>query len=224
MKTLLISSVAAGLALAGSVAFAAPHAGPKHGKQLDGWFQKLDVNKDEKLSRQEFDAPKSEMFDRADANKDSIVTLTEMKQGAEARRAQHRANRFSQLDKNADGRVTKDEVPRMPERRFTALDTNNDGAISEVELAAAPKPEADRAGAGKRGPAAERLLARLDADKDGQLTRAEAMQGGAKHFEKLDANSDGYLTKDELKAGKHHRKGPKAGQPRGKAPRGGRQG
>ncbi len=198
MKTLLISSIVAGLALAGSVALAGPH-GPGHrGKNFEALFEKLDTNKDGKLSRAEFGAHRARLFERADANKDQIITLEEMKQAGKAMRDEHRAERFAKLDKNGDGNVSKTEAGHMPERRFNHFDSNRDGTISASEFSSAKGPSKGKHRQARGADRAAKMFERLDANKDGKLTRAEATSGD-KRFERMDANGDGYLTKDELK-------------------------
>jgi len=84
-----------------------------------GLFARADVNKDNVLTRAEFDAMGQQlkarmehaslarggmatrMFDRSDANKDGRVTLAEMQQSALAQ--------FDRMDLNHDGTVTPDE-------------------------------------------------------------------------------------------------------------------
>jgi hypothetical protein len=84
-----------------------------------GLFARADTNKDNVLTRPEFDAMGQQlkarmehasvarggmaarMFDQADVNKDGRVTLAEMQQVALAR--------FDRMDLNRDGTVTPDE-------------------------------------------------------------------------------------------------------------------
>ena len=47
-------------------------------------LQKLDTNKDGKISAAEFRAPKIVAFDRADANKDGVLTMEEARRAAAA--------------------------------------------------------------------------------------------------------------------------------------------
>ena len=92
-----------------------------------------------------------------DANGDGAISK------AEAAKFPRLAERFDQLDKNKDGKLTGDEQPRRGAgqrgERIAALDTNKDGRISKAE-AQADKPFATR-------------FAQLDANKDGYLDRAE---------------------------------------------------
>lgn len=64
--------------------------------------------------------------------------------------------RFQALDRDANGKITKDEFPR-PDSRLTRLDKNGDGAVSADEFS-------------------KGLLARFDAwdtNKDGSVTTEE---------------------------------------------------
>ena len=92
-----------------------------------------------------------------DANGDGAISK------AEAAKFPRLAERFDQLDRNKDGKLTGDEQPRrgMGQRgeRIAALDADKDGRISKTE-AQADKPFATR-------------FAQLDANKDGYLDRVE---------------------------------------------------
>jgi Ca2+-binding EF-hand superfamily protein len=46
------------------------------------------------------------------------------------------AERVKGYDKNADGKVTKDELPRQLQRWFDRLDRDGDGALDDKELEA----------------------------------------------------------------------------------------
>lgn len=60
---------------------------------------------------------------------------------------------FDELDKNGDGKISKDEFPERMQRIFDRLDTNGDGVIDEEELEAfgAGRGGGDRGGRGGRG-------------------------------------------------------------------------
>jgi len=64
-------------------------------------------------------------------------------QGSKGERGGERGgNRITQLDKNGDGFLSKDEVkdnPRLLER-FSTLDTNKDGRLSQEEIRAGMRP------------------------------------------------------------------------------------
>lgn len=131
---------------------------------------------------------------KLDANKDGVIDR------AEAARAPRMAEKFDQLDKDRDGKLSADERPhtrRMRHRggsrgahgRMMAADTDQDGRISRAEAQAA------QAKAGERFEA-------MDFNKDGYLDRADmqarvAQQRGA-FFAGADGNKDGRLSRDEF--------------------------
>ena len=117
---------------------------------------------------------------------------------------------FEEIDTNADGKVTKDEMEAHFKARFAKADTDGDGKLSAKEMqAAAQARQAERMA--KR---TARMIERMDTDGDGMLSMAEmpGQDGRAdKMFDRVDANGDGAITKDEMaemrgKHGKRHGK------------------
>lgn len=120
------------------------------------------------------------------------------------------------LDKNHDGRVTKDEFLAGSKKRFAKADANKDGVISPQEGKAAKaalkekqaKREAKRLAEGKpvkRGKpakAAKPYLSTLDANKDGRVSQKEYLARREKQFSKMDANRDGSVSRDEARQAK----------------------
>lgn len=95
------------------------------------------------------------------------------------------------LDANGDGFVDRAEAAAFPRlaARFDELDKNHDGRLDKDEL---PRREQERRHGGRDGHAA---LQRLDADKDGRISRAEAAADPAfaARFDRLDLNKDGFV-------------------------------
>jgi len=58
---------------------------------------------------------------------------------------------FATLDKNADGKLSVDELPEMMQGRIGQIDTNGDGAISAAEYAARPRRPPGAGGPGGPG-------------------------------------------------------------------------
>lgn len=72
-------------------------------------------------------------FDRADRNKDGVITMDELL--APRRKA------FAKLDRNGDGRLSFEEWAVKTIERFHGADANRDGRLTRVEYATtAPKP------------------------------------------------------------------------------------
>lgn len=137
--------------------------------------------------------------------------------------ARHEA-RFTQLDADGDGIVTRAEAekgaPGMA-RRFERFDTDKDGAIGKDEWSRGHQAMMEQYRARReqcrqdpqecRARMQERAQARFsqaDLNGDGALSRDEAEKGvpGIAHrFYRLDANQDGQVTPDELQAARKAR-------------------
>lgn len=48
---------------------------------------------------------------------------------------------FKQMDKNEDGKLSKEEIKGPLKNDFAKIDSNEDGFLSKEELEKAPKPE-----------------------------------------------------------------------------------
>lgn len=101
----------------------------------------------------------------ADHDGDARVSRGELEQMVERHVLAKAAERFHRLDRNADGRVTHSEVPRMDAARFARFDANRDGSFTEKELAVTVRVQAVRS--------CERLIAQIDFDGDGAFSVAD---------------------------------------------------
>ena len=146
---------------------------------------------------------------RLDTNGDGVIDRSE------AAANPRLAAKFDELDKNKDGKLSRDELPRWQHgrrghggERWAKLDVNKDGRISREEAKADP-----------------RLAARfhqMDVNKDGYLDKADRELGRKQHrdawFAAADTNKDGQLSKAEFDAAKGPMGGPRGGHRDGKPP------
>jgi Ca2+-binding EF-hand superfamily protein len=101
------------------------------------------------------------------------------------------AARFSALDTNADGKVTKAEFEADKLAKFQHADQNKDGFVTADELISARKAE--------HGKRIDALFSSSDKNGDGRLSKTEAGDMHERRFAHLDANGDGFVGKDEAK-------------------------
>jgi len=140
-----------------------------------------------------------------DTNQDGVIDRTE------AAANPRLAAQFDTLDKNKDGKLAREEMPRPAHghrgpggpdgHRFAELDKDKDGRISKAEAAADPK-------------FAERF-AKMDANQDGFVDKADRELAGKQRrdewFKNADSNKDGNLSKAEYDAA-HAKSGGERGR------------
>lgn len=101
---------------------------------------------------------------------------------------------FEQLDANADGNVTRDEMVDHRRLQFNRADTDKDGFVSLAELEAQGVERARQRAAG--------MMERMDADSDGKISQDEitANRRSDKLFKRADIDGDGAVTRAEFDA------------------------
>jgi Ca2+-binding EF-hand superfamily protein len=112
-----------------------------------------------------------------DVDHDHVITAAELANAPAMLRT---------LDKNGDGKLTRDEVGAPPPQRGRGREGEGD----EPPQTPAPGPTADELFA---------VLMSYDANHDGRLQKSEVPQRLAGLFERGDANGDGLLDAAELK-------------------------
>lgn len=181
MRTTFRSALFAAVAAAAvAPAWAQPAPRPpadQDGRGPGAMFDRLDGNKDGRVTWDEAWGYVQQRFASADADRDGGVTRQEAEalrparrgpggtQGAPPADQAARQSRwgdimFRGVDANRDGRVTLDEVRPMVEARFRGFDADGDNAVSRNEIPQRrPGPRRDGDGRGQRSdqvPAAPR--------------------------------------------------------------------
>lgn len=101
----------------------------------------------------------------------------------------HFERMIEQIDANADGSLTGEEIAAFRDARFQAMDADGDGELTPRELT--------------EGFRALRFAA-IDTDGDGMISQAEFMESGkhrgwgGKRFHRMDENGNGRLDADEM--------------------------
>ncbi len=105
-----------------------------------------------------------------------------------------RAN-FEEIDANADGLISAEELSAHRQARFDATDTDGNGALSREEITARAEAKQDD----RRARFIDRMFEKRDANADGQIT-FEEMAGDRqeKMFSRADANGDGLISQAEF--------------------------
>ncbi len=127
--------------------------GPAAGAMAGARLKAMDKDGDGKVSRSEFTGP-APRFTQMDTDKDGQITMKEARlampaaqpaapSNTNAEAAGPMAARIKAMDKDGDGKISKDEFPRP--NAFDRLDVNNDGFLTPDEMpraAGAARPKA----------------------------------------------------------------------------------
>lgn len=114
VSALAIVTAVAGLAVA--------HPGMPKGQ----FFERMDTNKDGKVTLAEAEALGKAKFTELDKNKDNVLSADELKGGPHPR--------LRHADANGDGKVTLAEATAKGQEMFSHLDKNKDKVITRDEM------------------------------------------------------------------------------------------
>lgn len=102
---------------------------------------------------------------------------------------------LQRLDKDGDGRISGEEMPKGGRMDLSKADRNGDGAVDLIELTLLITERAGKDGGA--GPMVQRLK-QMDGNGDGVIEKAE-WKGPPERFDALDADRDGKITEAEAK-------------------------
>jgi Ca2+-binding EF-hand superfamily protein len=187
------------------------------------FFDAYDLDADGKVTSDEFKGD-AETFRLLDKNADGVITLDELGlpadykprpkppqapgggpgKGKPGRGKGAGAERLKKMDKDGDGRITKEEFTG-PAEMFARLDRNGDGCLDQADFAPDARPPGDGKppeggmpppGGGFDPEAIKARWKAMDKDGDGKVSREEYT--GKMPFEKIDGDGDGFLTDADL--------------------------
>ena len=133
------SMMALGFLALATVVGGAAVAKNRHGGDMDRGMMMnmdtMDADKNGDISFEEFSKAAGDRFILADANKDGKVTVEEMAAAIEKMRAEKMAKRMiDKFDANADGALTQEEITTGQKKIFALMDKNNDGKVVKDEM------------------------------------------------------------------------------------------
>jgi Ca2+-binding EF-hand superfamily protein len=97
-------------------------------------LERLDLNKDGKLTPNELAPAVMKRAARMDANNDKVLTAAEIDAALTKRIEQRRGRIMLLLDRDKDGRITEAEFEGVVEDMFDKADTNGDGGVDLAEI------------------------------------------------------------------------------------------
>ncbi|GBE44845.1 EF hand [bacterium BMS3Bbin10] len=111
-----------------------PGPGGFAGPGQNGWLARADADKDGAISFDEVKAMRGARFAEFDRNKDSAVSPEEIEAVVRQRVERITKRIIRRFDKDRDGTITQDEFNRFAVERFSWLDLNDDGKVSRDEM------------------------------------------------------------------------------------------
>lgn len=194
-----------------------PHAGIMRELMFVRLLKDADTNKDGKISKEEFTAYETKLFDAADANKDGILTPGELRKYHEAKmeewREKRKAARAEAADDDQDDMAPDAAAPPPPPGADAPPPPppGKDAPPPPPPGKDGPGPKHGPREMGERGPGRDGPRAGMrhgmmsagifrfaDTDENGQISREEATAAANKLFDRLDRNKDGVISIDDM--------------------------
>lgn len=205
LKTLAVLAIAAA---AVPVAALAETPASRKDQRVTRIFDRLDLNKDGKITRAELKEYREAQFKTADADGNGAINSIEMAAFVKARMTERLNARFTALDTDKNGKITLDEMRSGKAKRarkarrgggrwggrkgrygFWRMDRDGDGAISKEEFTRVAQRRGHRRVAYR--------FVRYDDNRNGLISKEEFVEAPTRLFRRFDANDDGVVTREE---------------------------
>jgi len=132
------------IAVLGSLLLASCGAMASEQNRAGDIFRQLDTNDNRKLEFSEIKAGRAKLFDRLDANRNGILDPEEVQSAIDRAKSAGSGSAHAQLadlqqrkatvDRNGDGKISRDEFASFIPDRLVKADTDGDQALSLREL------------------------------------------------------------------------------------------
>ena len=127
---------ASAIGLAASLALSAAAQGRDPGEMLER-LRQADADGDGAVSKAEFAAFRTRMFDRLDRDGDGFASAGDLPARAAGGTAGGAGDMLARADADGDGKVSRAEFAAAPSPGFDRLDADGDGTVTQAEFAAA---------------------------------------------------------------------------------------
>ncbi|MEM9044872.1 MAG: EF-hand domain-containing protein [Pseudomonadota bacterium] len=136
------------LLLVATALLVAPVTSVAQASDLSKRFEKVDLNGDGAVSREELNEFGNAKFDEIDADGNGSLTEDEAVSIAISRATERAKKRFAKADADGDGVIQRSEFEQRRDQRqamlFSRFDTDGDGFVSREELREARRRRLDR--------------------------------------------------------------------------------
>ncbi len=108
------------------------------------WYDAVDTDKSQTVDAAEMSRVRDRWFPRYDGDGDGYVTLDEFNFSVPVEmedERERRSRRFSVMDLDGDGRLSRDEHLAFGDRVMQAADLNGDGVVTRQEFADTVAPQ-----------------------------------------------------------------------------------
>lgn len=136
MRLIIVITIVA-LTTSGCVGMAVRAVAQPRKPDFSKLLEKSDADGDGVITKAEFTAARAKMFDRLDRNHDSYLAKDDVPRFSLRRSANgdRMQEMMLMMDKDGDGRISRDEFVNSPSLLFGRADTNHDGQVDSAELA-----------------------------------------------------------------------------------------